>query len=124
MSGESELLRQQLEELRLEMDAKLGSEIAASKPAEAMAKEAIDRRSELALQQRRVHGQQMEQGYRHLTGTSLVMSQNGMRVPKFIDGQKLQLWSSRFRAFFTARGLIGTIKRTATPFGSHEVWGV
>ena len=73
MSGESELLRQQLEELRLEMDAKLGSEIAASKPAEAMAKEAIDRRSEPVLHQR-VQGQRVEQGYRTHTGTSLFMS--------------------------------------------------
>ena len=43
------------------------------------------------------------------------MSQNGVRVPKFIDGQTLHMWSSRFRAFLTARGLIGTIEPTSDP---------
>ena len=59
--------------------------------------------------------QQAEQGYRNHTGTSLFMSQNGMRVAKFIHGQKLHLWSSRFQAFLTARGLIGTIDPTSDP---------
>ena len=82
---------------------------------EAEAKEPIDGRSEPALQQQRVQVQQAEQVYRNHTGMSLIMSQNGMRVPKFIDGQKLHLWSSRFQAFLTARGLIGTIEPTSDP---------
>ena len=36
-----------------------------------------------------------------------------MRVPNFIDGQMLHLWSSRFHAFVTARGLIITIEPTS-----------
>ena len=121
MSGESELLRQQLElgaemeSVRLETDAKIESERVARKAAEAVAKEAIERRSEPALQQPRVKVQQAEQGYRNHNGMSLFMSQNGMRVPKFIDGQTLHLWSSRFQAFLTARGLIGTIEPTSDP---------
>ena len=85
MSGESELLRQQLEELRAEMesvrlvtDVKIESERVARKAAEAVAKEAIERRTEPALQQPRVQVQQAEQGYRNNTGMSLFMSQNGM----------------------------------------------
>ena len=89
MSGESGLLRQQLEEVRAEMesmrletDAKLESgrreraaeraeleefrkvaaEKAATKASEAAVKEAVDRRSEPALQQPRVQVQQAEQG--------------------------------------------------------------
>ena len=93
MSGESELLRQQLElgaemeSVRLETDAKIESERVARKAAEAVAKDAIEKRGEPALQQIRVQVQQGEQGYRNHTGMSLSMSQNGMRVPKFIDGQ-------------------------------------
>ena len=101
MSGESELLRQQLElgaemeSVRLETDAKIESERVARKAAEAVAKEAIERRTEPALQQPWVQVQQAEQGYRNHTGMFLFMSQNGMRVPNFIDGQKLHLWWSR-----------------------------
>ena len=109
MSGESELLRQQLdkeqmewavervtmraemESVTLETGAKLESEISAKKAAEAAAKEAIDRGSEPALQQPRVQVQLAEQGYRNHIGMSLFMSQNGMGVPKFIDGQKSHL---------------------------------
>ena len=80
---------------------------------EAAAKEATDRWSEPAMQQPRVQVQRAEQGYRNHTGMSLFMSQNGMRVPNFIDGQMLHLWSSRFHAFVTARGLIITIEPTS-----------
>ena len=125
MSGESELLRQRLEEVQVEMESvrrerateraeldelRQGAAKQATREAsEAEAKEPIDGRSEPALQQQRVQVQQAEQVYRNHTGMSLIMSQNGMRVPKFIDGQTLHLWSSRFQAFLTARGLIGTI---------------
>ena len=69
---------------------------------EAEAKEPIDGRSEPDLQQPRVQGQQVE-GYHSHTDASLFMSQNGMRVPKFIDGQTLHVWSSRLQDFLTAR---------------------
>ena len=104
-----------MESVRLETDAKIESEGATRKAVEAVTKEAIERRSEPALQQPRVKVQQAEQGYRNHNGMSLFMSQNGMRVPKFIDGQTLHLWSSRFQAFLTARGLIGTIESTSDP---------
>ena len=104
-----------MESVRLETDAKIESEGATRKAVEAVTKEAIERRSEPALQQPRVKVQQAEQGYRNHNGMSLFMSQNGMRVPKFIDGQTLHLWSSRFQAFLTARGLIGTIDPTSDP---------
>ena len=102
--------RAELEEIRKGAAGK-----ATREASEAAAKEAIDGRNESALQQPRVQVQQAEQGYRNHTGMSLFMSQNDKRVPKFIDGQKLHLWSSRFEAFLTARGLIGTIEPTSDP---------
>ena len=125
MSGESELFRQ-LEELRRERAAERAeidemrqeraaeraemdevrweraAERVAREASEAAAKEAIDGRSEPDLQQPRVQGQQVE-GYHSHTDASLFMSQNGMRVPKFIDGQTLHVWSSRLQDFLTAR---------------------
>ena len=59
--------------------------------------------------------QQAEQSYRNNTGMRLFMSQNGMRGPMFIYRQPLHLWSSRFQAFLTARGFIGTIELTSDP---------
>ena len=107
MSGESELLRQRLEEVQVEMESvrrerateraeldelRQGAAKQATREAsEAEAKEPIDGRSEPALQQQRVQVQQAEQVYRNHTGMSLIMSQNGMRVPKFIDGLTLHL---------------------------------
>ena len=105
---------------RAEMDKvrhKRAAERAAREASEAAAKEAIDGRSEPALQQKRVQGQQVEQGYRSHAGTSLSMSQNGMQVLKFIDGRKLHLWSRRFQPVLAARGLIGPIEPTSAPIG-------
>ena len=114
MSRKSELLGQ-LEELRLEMGAKLESEKAARKAAEAVETKAIDWRSEPALQHPRVQGQQVEHSYRSHTDTSLFMSQSGMQVAKIIDGQTLHLWPSRFQAVLTARGLISTLGPASDP---------
>ena len=61
------------------------AEGAARGASEARAKEAIHGWSEPALQQPRVQGQHVEQRYRSHTGTSIFISQNGMRVPKLID---------------------------------------
>ena len=105
MSGENGLLRQQLEEMQAEMESERwerAAERVAREASEAAAKEAIDGRSEPDLQQPRVQGQQVE-GYHSHTDASLFMSQNGMRVPKFIDGQTLHVWSSRLQDFLTAR---------------------
>ena len=66
MSRESELLRQQLEYMRVDQDA----ENVARKAAETETKDTIDRKSEPALLQARVQGQQVEQGYRSHPGTS------------------------------------------------------
>ena len=109
MSGESGLLRRKFDEMKREMRAKIECEVATRKAAEAMAKEAMERRSEPTLQQPMVPEQHMERGYHSRTGTCLFKSHNGMRGLKFIDGQELHLWSNRFGACFISRGLIGTI---------------
>ena len=112
---ESEIRERAVERAELDEFRKEATEKAATEASEAAAKEAIDRRSEPALLQPRVQVQQAEQGYRNHNGMSLFMSQNGMRVLEFIDGQTLHLWLSRFQAFLTARGLIGTIEPTSDP---------
>ena len=108
-----------MESLSLERaadQAKLESETAARKATETVAKEVIEKNSEPALQQKpRVQRQQVGHGYSSHSGTHRFVSQNGMRVPKFIDGLNLHLWSSRFQTFLTARGLIVTIEPTCNP---------
>ena len=92
-----------MESVRLERAAnwaKVESDAAGRKATEMVAKESIEKRSDPALQQKqRVHRKQVEQGYNSHSGTPRFVWQNGMRVPKFIDGQTLHLWSSRFQAF-------------------------
>ena len=117
---ESERRERAAERAELEGFRKGAAEKAAREASGAAAKEAIDRWSKPALQQPRVQVQQAEQGYRNHTGMSLFVSQNGMRVPKLIDGQKLHLWSSRFQDFLTARGLIGTIEPESDPIRVAE----
>ena len=64
MPGEHELLRQQLEDVKVTWDAERverESERAGGKAADAAEKEAIDARSEPAMQQPRVRGRHVEQ---------------------------------------------------------------
>ena len=56
-----EEVRAEMESVRLETDAKIESEGATRKAVEAVTKEAIERRSEPALQQPRVRGRRVEQ---------------------------------------------------------------
>ena len=73
--------------------------------AEAAAKEAIGEQSELYLQETRVQGHQVEQGYRSHTGTPKLMSQNEMRTPCV----------RKFQAFLTSRGLISAPEPASDP---------
>lgn len=66
MSRESELLRQQLEYMRVDQDA----ENVARKAAETETKDTIDRKSEPALLHASVQGQRVGHGCRSHTGTS------------------------------------------------------
>ena len=107
MSGERGLLRLQLKEVRAEMKSERrerateraeleglrerAAEKAAKEASEAAAKKTIDGRGESALQKPRVQVQQAEQGYLNHTCMAPFMPRNGIRVPKFIDGQTLYL---------------------------------
>ena len=81
MLRQFEELKQERAAERAEMDEMIGgraAEEAAREAPEPGAKEAIHGRSEPALQQPRLQGQDREQGYRSHTGTSIFISQNSM----------------------------------------------
>lgn len=78
MSGQSEMLRQQLLTMSIQSDAANGACRSARESAEATAKESTGGRSE------------QQQGHRSQTDISLVMTYNSMLVPKF-DGRSQQL---------------------------------
>lgn len=64
-----------------------------------------------------------EQVYSRLIGTSISMSQKIMRTPKF-DGRSLfLLWSNRFQAFLTPRGLIVALEPRGDPIRMIEGLG-
>lgn len=73
-------------------------------------------RGEQPIQQPSAGEQVLEQDHRRQTGTSLTMSQNRMRVPRF-GGPKIHVRSGRFQYFLTARGLVNALEPASDPFG-------
>ena len=126
MAEENELLRQQLEQVPMnlaernatmaERDVTLAAERALRLSAEAGVQERTGGRSGQPMQQATAGQPVPEQGYRNQTPSSLVLSShNSMRVPKFDGRSQLHLWPSRFQTFLTARGLIGALEPTSDP---------
>lgn len=59
---------------------------------------------------------EQQQDYRSQAGTSLIMVQNSMRVPKIDGSSQLHvLWPRKFQNFLSARGLIETLEPTSDP---------
>lgn len=122
MSGESELLRQQIDTTSIQLDAanvaipteRAARESAeATKTTEATAREGTGGRSE------------KQQGYRCQAGTSLIMIQSSMRAPKFNGRSQLHVWSRKCLYFWSARGSIETLEPTSNPIRiAGGVWGM